>query len=159
VTWRPSRPPAALTPVAQALTAFTDFWKRPGETVVSTSAIRPILMVVAVSPMSVPGPAEPDGAADADPAAAELAGAVPAADPVVELLELQAAASRTAASAAIIPRRRTRARTGRLPAAPALWLLAVTLCFLYDVIACGIARERRGVAPGRARDRIGRDVT
>jgi hypothetical protein len=61
----------------------------------------PTLMVVAVSPMSVPGPA---GAADvvADAAAAEAGAVLPDADPGDELLaELQPAASKTAASAAI----------------------------------------------------------
>jgi hypothetical protein len=95
----------------------------------------PILMVVAVSPMSLPGAAEPAGEAAVVPAAAvadaaELELAVPAADPVDELLELQPAASRTAASAVITPSRRVRTGNGRvtrLPAPPGLSLLAVTL--------------------------------
>jgi hypothetical protein len=89
----------------------------------------PTFMVVAVSPMSVPGPAEPAGAA-AWVAAAE-AGAVDAGALLLLLLEeLQPAASRTAASAAITVRRRARAGNGRLtrlPAPPGLSLLAVTL--------------------------------
>lgn len=68
-TWRPARPPLALTPLAQALTAFTDFWNRPGAIVVLTSAIMPILMVVAVIPMSLAGAAEPAGEAAAVPEA------------------------------------------------------------------------------------------
>jgi hypothetical protein len=116
-----------LTSLAHALTAFTDFWNSPGETAVLTSAIRPTLMVVAVSPTSLPaaaGPAGEAGALDADPAAAELeAAALPAVDPVDELLELQPAASRmAAASAPIAPRRRTRARTGRARRVPGLSL-------------------------------------
>jgi hypothetical protein len=93
----------------------------------------PTLMVVAVSPMSVPGPADPAGeaawvaAADAGAADDEVA----AADGVLLLLEaLQPAASRTAASAATTPRRRARAGNGRLArvsALPGLSLLAVTL--------------------------------
>jgi hypothetical protein len=98
-----------------------------------TSAMMPTLMVVAVSPMSVPGPADPAGEA-AWVAAAE-AGAVDeeAADGVLPLLLLEAlqpAASRTAASAATTARRRARAGNGRLtrlPAPPGLSLLAVTL--------------------------------
>ena len=79
-TLRPASPPLALTSVAQALTAFTDFWNSPGTSGLFTSAIRPTLMVVAVSPTSVPGtvPAgEADGVADADDEAAadEVAGA------------------------------------------------------------------------------------
>jgi len=102
--------------LAHALTAFTDFWNRPGASDVFTSAIRPILMVVPVSPMSLPGAAEPAGEAAVVPAAAvadaaEL-GVVPAADPVDELLELQPVASRTAASAVITPSRRVRAGNG-----------------------------------------------
>src|SRR5580693_4194531 len=69
-TLRPASPPLALTMLAQALTAFTDFWNRPGAREVSTSAIMPILIVVAVSPMSVPGAAEPAGEAAVLPAAA-----------------------------------------------------------------------------------------
>src|ERR1700734_2427023 len=100
-TLRPASPPFALTMSAHALTAFTDFWNSPGASDVSTSAIMPTLMVVAVSPMSVPGPA---GAADvvADAAAAEAGAVLPDADPGDELLaELQPAASKSAASAAI----------------------------------------------------------
>ncbi|HEX3713134.1 MAG TPA: hypothetical protein VHV09_10090, partial [Trebonia sp.] len=60
-----------------------------------------------MSPMSVPGAAEPAAEAAAVPVAAgaELAAAVAAADPDDELLELQPAASRTAASAAVTPSR------------------------------------------------------
>ncbi len=70
---------------------------------------------------------------------AGLEAAALAADPVDELLELQPAASRTAARAAITPSRRARAGTGRrarLPGPPALSLLAVTLVS-FDVIAGG----------------------
>jgi len=134
-TLRPASPPLALTSVAQALTAFTDFWNRPGASDVSTSAIMPIVMVVAVSPMSLPGPAEAAGEAAVLPVAAVadaagLAALVLPADVVDELLELQPAASRTAASAAVTPIRRARAGNGRLarlPALPDLSLLTVTL--------------------------------
>jgi hypothetical protein len=95
----------------------------------------PTLMVVAVSPMSVPGAAEPAGVAAVVPAAAVADAAEPEAAvlddaPVDELLELQPAASRAAASAAVTPRRRARAGSRRLallPAPPGLSLLAVTL--------------------------------
>ena len=157
VTWRPASPPLALTMLAQALTAFTDFWTSPGASDVSTSAIMPILMVVAVSPMSVPGAAEVAADADVLPAAAvdgaaELEAVAPAADPVDELLELQPAASMTAASAAVTPSRRARAgneRLARWPAPPGLSLLAVTLVSLRDVIAVELARERSLIAPRR----------
>jgi hypothetical protein len=128
-TLRPASPPLALTMSAHALTAFTDFWNSPGCTGVFTSAIMATRMVVAVIPTSLAGAAEPDGAADADPDAAELA-VLPDADPVDELLELQPAASRTAASAAITVRKRARAGNGRLARPPAplgLSLLPVTL--------------------------------
>ena len=104
-----------------------------------TSAMMPTLMVVAVSPMSVPGPADPAGEADwvaaadagaGDEAAAEVAAADGAL--LVLLLEaLQPAATMTAASAATTVRRRARAGNGRLArlsAPPGLSLLAVTLC-------------------------------
>ena len=119
-TLRPASPPFALTMSAHALTAFTDFWNSPGASDVSTSAIMPTLMVVAVSPMSVPGPA---GAADvvADAAAAEAGAVLPDADPGDELLaELQPAASKSAASAAIAASRP---------------LVAITVVFLHEVIA------------------------
>jgi hypothetical protein len=63
----------------------------------------PTLMVVAVSPMSVPGPADPAGEAaavvpDAAVAAAEADDVLPGDE---LLAELQPAASRTAASTAI----------------------------------------------------------
>jgi len=106
----------------------------------------PILMVVAVIPMSSAGPAEPAGEAAAvpvaaDPAAAELEAVVPAADPVDELLELQAAASKTAASAAITPSRRAGAGSGRFarpPAPPGLSLLAVTLVSFTTSLPVGV---------------------
>ena len=97
-----------------------------------TSAMMPTLMVVAVSPMSVPGPADPAGEADCV-AAADAGAADEVADGVLPLLPLEAlqpAASRTAASAATTARRRARAGNGRLtrlPAPPGLSLLAVTL--------------------------------
>jgi hypothetical protein len=86
--------------------------------------------------MSVPGAADADAAGeDAWVAAAdvEAAAEVAAADELLLLLpaELQAAASRTAASAASIPSRRTRGGNGRLarlPAPPGLSLLAVICC-------------------------------
>src|SRR5690348_9753637 len=114
-TCRPASPPLALTMLAHAFTAFTDFWNSPGASDVSTSAIMPILMVVAVSPMSLPAAAEPAGEAAVVPGAAVADAAEPEevvldADPVDELLELQPAISRTAASAPITPSRRTRAR-------------------------------------------------
>src|SRR6266567_3010042 len=65
-TWRPARPPLALTMLAQALTAFTDLWNSPGATDVLTSAIMPTLMVVAVIPTSLALAAGPDADADAD---------------------------------------------------------------------------------------------
>ena len=122
----------------------------------STSAIMPILIVVAVSPMSVPGAAEPAGEAAVLPAAAvaEAAGleaVVPAADPVDELLELQPAASRTAARAAITPSRRARAGNGRracLPASPGLSLLAVTLVSFTTSLP--VSARERGLLPLRA---------
>src|ERR1700722_4479123 len=79
-TLRPASPPLALRPAAHALTAFTEFWNRPGTSGLLTSAMMPTLMVVAVSPMSVPGPADPAG--EADWVAAADAGA--AADEVAE---------------------------------------------------------------------------
>ena len=89
-----------------------------------TSAIRPTLMVVAVSPMSVPGEADPAG--EAAWVAADDAGAVDAGVLLLLLLEeLQPAARRTAAMAATPARRRVRARSGRLR--PGLSLLAVTV--------------------------------
>jgi hypothetical protein len=99
--------------------------------------------------MSVPGAAEPAGEAAVLPAAAvaEAAGleaVAPAADPVDELLELQPAASRTAARAAITPSRRARAGNGRracLPASPGLSLLAVTLVSFTTSLPVS-ARER-----------------
>src|SRR6202023_2349430 len=137
---------------------FTDFWNRPGASDVLTSAIMPTLIVVAVSPTSVPGAAEPAGAAGVPPpaAVAELEAVVAPAGPVDELLELQPAASRTAASAAITPSRRARAGNGCLARSPALSLLAVTLVS-FDVIAGGIARERGRVA-ARPANHIGRVI-
>src|SRR5262249_43223939 len=64
-TWRPSRPPLALTSLAQALTAFTESLNRPGTSGLFTSAIIPTLMVVAVIPMSEAGTVLV-GAADAE---------------------------------------------------------------------------------------------
>src|SRR5277367_2181675 len=74
VTWRPASPPLALTPAAHALTAFTESLNSPGTSGLLTSAIMPTLMVVAVSPMSVPGAAEPAGEACVAAADAEAAG-------------------------------------------------------------------------------------
>jgi hypothetical protein len=137
------------------LTAFTDFWNRPGASDVSTSAIMPTLMVVAVSPMSVPGAADPagEGAVVPDAAAAEADAVLPDADPDDELpAELQPAASRTAASAAITASSRARAGNGRLArlAAPARRsLLAVTVVSSHQVTlyAPVITKFRPGVAP------------
>src|ERR1700722_20213298 len=101
-TLRPASPPLALRPAAHALTAFTEFWTSPGTSGLLTSATIPTLMVVAVSPMSVPGPADPAGEADCV-AAADAGSAddeVAAAGGVLLLEALQPAASRTAASAA-----------------------------------------------------------
>src|ERR1700722_8299058 len=96
---RPASPPLPLTMFAHALTALTDFWNSPGASEVSTSAIRPILMVVAVSPPSAPGPADPAGEAAVVPDAAVAAAEADDAAGGDELLaELQPAASRTAAS-------------------------------------------------------------
>ena len=151
-TLRPASPPLALTMLAQALTAFTDFWNRPGESDVSTSAIMPTLIVVAVSPTSVPGAAEPAGEAAVVPAAAVADAAEPEVvlddAPVDELLELQPAASRAAASAAVTPRRR-RAGSWRCACARAARPVVVS-CHsgvLHDVIACERARGRRLAAP------------
>jgi len=101
----------------------------------------PILMVVAVSPMSLPAAAEPAGEAAVVPGAAVADAAEPEevvldADPVDELLELQPAISRTAASAPITPSRRTRARSGRAGRVPGLSLLAVTLVS-FDFVRTG----------------------
>src|SRR6266567_8938425 len=57
-TLRPARPPLALTSFAHALTAFTESWNRPGTSGLFTSASMATRMVVAVSPMSLPGAAE-----------------------------------------------------------------------------------------------------
>ncbi len=150
-TLRPASPPLPLTMLAHALTALTDFWNRPGASDVLTSAIMPILMVVAVSPTSVPGAAEvgreaavlPQPAAVADAADVEAAGL--AADPVDELLELQPAASRTAASAAVTPSRRARAGTrrfARAKAPPGLSLFAVTLvCPPGGILAASVIKN------------------
>src|ERR1700722_11396048 len=73
-TLRPASPPLALRPAAHALTAFTEFWNRPGTSGLLTSAMMPTLMVVAVSPMSVPGPADPAGEGDWGAAAAAACG-------------------------------------------------------------------------------------
>ena len=88
-TLRPASPPLALRPAAHALTAFTESLNSPGTSGLLTSAMMPTLMVVAVSPMSVPGPADPAG--EADWVAAADAGAaddeVAAADGVLLLLK------------------------------------------------------------------------
>src|SRR5580700_6619329 len=116
-TLRPASPPLALRPAAHAWTAVTESLNSPGTSGLLTSAMMPTLMVVAVSPMSVPGPADPAGeaacvaAADAG-AVDEVAGGVLL---LLLLLEaLQPAASTTAASAATTPRRRARAGNRRL---------------------------------------------
>jgi hypothetical protein len=95
-------------------------------------------MVVAVSPMSVPGPADPAGEAAVVPEAAVAAaeaGAVAAVDELLE--ELQPAASRTAASAAMTAvSRRARAWNGclaRLPA-PSGLRLAVTVVSSHEFL-------------------------
>jgi hypothetical protein len=103
-----------------------------------TSAIMPILMVVGVIPMSLAGEAEPDGAADADPDDAEAAG-----DALLLLLllleELHPAASRTAATSAVItPPKRARLRIGRpAPLRRGPSLLGLTSA-LHDFIACEV---------------------
>src|SRR5580700_3607289 len=115
-TLRPASPPLELTMFAQALTAFTDFWKIPGATGLSTSAIKPTLMVVAVIPTSLAGAALPSGAAEVVPLADVPAAADVAAAGADEELpaELQPAASRAAAaSTATSPARRTRTRKRR----------------------------------------------
>src|SRR5580704_15937852 len=114
-TLRPARPPLELTMSAQALTAFTDFWKIPGATGLSTSAIKPTLMVVAVIPTSLAGAALPSGAAEVVPLADVPAADVVAAGADEELpAELQPTASRAAAaSTATSPARRTRTRKRR----------------------------------------------
>src|ERR1700721_753555 len=86
-TLRPASPPFALTMSAHALPAFTAFGNSPGASDVSTSAIMPTLTVVAVSPMSVPGAADPAGVAAVVPdvAAAEADAVVPDADAGDEL--------------------------------------------------------------------------
>ncbi len=91
-----------------------------------TSAIRATRMVLAVSPTSGPGAADPAGeaAADADPDAAA------AADALLVLLpeELHPAASRiTVTSAAIAPPERARLRIcDPAPLRPGLSLLGLT---------------------------------
>ena len=149
-------PPLALTMLAQALTAFTDFWNRPGASDVSTSAIMPTLMVVAVSPMSVPGAADPAG----EEAPSSPTPPPPRRTPCCRTLtrtmscrpSLQPAASRTAASAAIIASRRARAGNGRLArraAPPRRSLLAVTVVSSHQVklYVPVITKFRPGVAP------------
>src|ERR1700733_2006214 len=71
-TWRPSRPPAALTSFAQASTTFTESLNRPGTSGLFTSAIMPTLMVDAVIPMSEAGTV-PVGAVDGEAADVEAA--------------------------------------------------------------------------------------
>src|SRR6516165_4460493 len=125
-TLRPASPPLALTSLAHSLTAFTDFWNSPGTSALFTSAIMATWMVLAVSPTSVPGAADPAGEAacdaDADPDVAAAAGALLL---LLLLEELHPAASRTAApSAAIMPTRRARLRICRpAPLRPGLSLL------------------------------------
>src|SRR5690348_6916348 len=92
--------------VAHAFTTLTFFWNRPGFTAVSTSAITPIRMVVAVIPTSLPAGAAPVApvlpVAPVEPPVAALAGAV-----VVELPlgwlgdELHAPTAKAAASAIV----------------------------------------------------------
>ena len=137
-TLRPASPPAALTSDAHAFIAFTDFWNRPGTSGLLTSAMTPTLMVVAVSPMSLPG-AVPAGEADGDVAADdetaadgeaaaddEVAGA---ADEVVLLEELHPAATTTAAAmAAVSPAIRVLLRVLRpVPSRPGFSLIGLTL--------------------------------
>src|SRR5579862_5389554 len=115
-TWRPSRPPAALTSFAHAFTAFTASWNSPGTSGLFTSAIRPTLMVVAVIPTSLAGTvpvgaADDAAGADAETGADDEAGADDAAGALLVLLaELQPAASRAAAVTAISPARLARLR-------------------------------------------------
>src|SRR5277367_5299804 len=75
-TLRPASPPLALRPAAHAWTAVTESLNSPGTRGLLTSAMMPTLMVVAVSPTSVPGPADPAGEADWVAAAEAGAGAV-----------------------------------------------------------------------------------
>jgi hypothetical protein len=88
----------------------------------------PILMVVAVIPMSLAGAAEPDGAADADPDADDAVAAGALLLLLLLLEELHPAASRTAAtSAATTPPRRARLRICRpAPLRPGPSLLGLT---------------------------------
>src|SRR6516162_7641817 len=74
-TLRPASPPLALTSLAHWLTAFTDFWNSPGTSALFTSATMATWIVVAVSPTSVPGAADPAGAADVADAAPDVAAA------------------------------------------------------------------------------------
>jgi hypothetical protein len=119
------------------LTAFTDAWNSPGTSGLLTSAMMPTLMVVAVSPTSLPG-AVPAGEADAEVAADDEVAAdgevaaddeVAGADDEVVLLELHPAASRTAAAmAAVSPAILVLLRVFRpVPPRPGFSLLGVTL--------------------------------
>src|ERR1700722_20262676 len=135
-TWCPSRPPAALTSLAHALTTLTESLNRPGTSGVFTSAIMPTLMVVAVIPMSEAGTV-PVGAAEADcEAAADVAadadveaGVEEAGAAVLLVLEEHPAATRTAAAmAAVSPAMRVLLRVLRpVPPRPGTSLLTVTL--------------------------------
>src|ERR1700761_2268127 len=101
-TWRPARPPLALTMSAHALTTLSDFWNRPGLAGAFTSAITATRMVVAVSPMSVPGAAEPAGEAAPVPAGADdadEAGALGAGELLLEDEQPAAVASAIAITA------------------------------------------------------------
>jgi hypothetical protein len=79
---------------------------------VFTSAMRPILIVVAVMPMSPAGAAGPDGEAACPPGAEAVAdAAAPGELPPLLLAELHPTASRTAAASAVIsPAERGRLR-------------------------------------------------
>jgi hypothetical protein len=135
------------------LTAFTDFWNSPGTTEVFTSAIMATRMVLAVIPTSLAGAAEPDGAAAADPDAAD---AVATADALLLLLlleeELHPAASRIAAtSVTITPTKRARLRICRpvplRPGPPLLGLTSVPSTFtaIVNNLPVGQSKYRDGL--------------
>jgi len=109
------------------LTAFTDFWNSPGTSALFTSAIMPILMVVAVSPTSLPGAADPAAEAAWVPDAEAAAVGEVAADELL-LAELHPPASRTAAARTVIsPAKRVLPRVFRpVPPRPGPSLLGLT---------------------------------
>ena len=147
-TWRPSRPPAALTSFAHALTAFTATWNSPGTSGLFTSAIRPTLMVQAVIPTSfagtVPvGAADDEAAADVAAGADDEAGADDGAGALLVLLaELQPAASRAAAVTAISPARRARLRVlGPVPPRDGCSLPGLTVVPSMTTLPVSSARD------------------